>query len=111
MQFLYGQASLQYVYTSEYVVVYRLEGGHLWSTNIILCATVCGRGWIPLEQNKRTNKQSMLRMEQAKADSGASVMGERQKSELNATLSARRDRDSSVRESYAQRRRYPTVSF
>ena len=33
MQFLYGQASLQYVYTSEYVVVYRLEGfGHgVWA--------------------------------------------------------------------------------
>ena len=61
MQFLYGQASLQYVYTSECVVVYRLEG--------------FGHGvWAGLEQKR------VLRTEQAKkekADRGASVMGVR----------------------------------
>ena len=66
MQFLYGQASLQYVYTSEYVVVYRLEGGHLWSR------CVGGAG--------TKTRITVLRTEQAKkekAGRGASVMGVR----------------------------------
>ena len=64
MQFLYGQASLQYVYTSEYVVVYRLR--RLWSR------CVGGAG--------TKTRITVLRTEQAKkekADRGASVMGVR----------------------------------
>ena len=60
MQFLYGQASLQYVYTSEY------EGGHLWSR------CVGGAG--------TKTRITVLRTEQAKkekAGRGASVMGVR----------------------------------
>ena len=58
MQFLYGQASLQYVYTSEYVVVYRLEA-----------RCVGGAG--------TKTRITVLQAKKEKADRGASVMGVR----------------------------------
>ena len=64
MQFLYGQASLQYVYTIEYV------------TDSKALVTVCGRGWNKNANNGAANGAGEERQGRSRSECHGSTQHE-----------------------------------